>query len=112
MSNILHIEQSSFFEKLLENIVLEKGYIYTNVKDVFKAREVLELKDIDLIITSLYSNNGEVEEFLKFVNRKYDIPVFVVTSDHVDDNRKDIINLGINEYILKKDLEVEIKKYS
>jgi len=111
MSNILHIEQSSFFEKLLENIVLEKGYIYTNVKDVFKAREVLELKDIDLIITSLYSNNGEVEEFLKFVNRKYDIPVFVVTSDDVDDNRRDIINLGINEYILKKDLEVEIKKY-
>lgn len=111
MSNILHIEQSSFFEKLVEDIVLEKGYIYTNVKDVVKAKKVLERNNIDLIITSLYSNNGEVEEFLKFVNRKYDIPVFIVTSDDVDESRKDIINLGVNEYILKKDLEDEIKKY-
>ena len=111
MNNILHIEQSVFFETMVEEIVLEKGYKYINVKDVFKAKEVLEDKDIDLIITSLYSNNGEVEEFLKFVNRKYDIPVFIVTSDDIDDSRKNIINLGVNEYILKKDLEVEIRKY-
>lgn len=111
MNNILHIEQSSFFEKLVENIVLEKGYIYTNVKETFKAKKILENNNIDLIITSLYSDNGDIEEFIKFVNQKYDIPVFVVTSDSVDENRKDIINLGVNEYILKKDLEIEIKKY-
>lgn len=52
-----------------------------------------------------------MEDFLKFINKKYDIPVFVVTSDDVEDNIKSIINLGINEYIHKKDLEFELKKY-
>jgi len=111
MSNVLHVEQSSFFEKLLEDIVSEKGYRYINVKGFDEAKDVLFNNKIDLIITSLYAKGGQLEDFLKFINKKYDIPVFVVTSDDVDDNIKSIINLGINEYIHKKDLEFELKKY-
>lgn len=111
MCNIVHIEQSSFFSKLVERIVLEKGYRYINVKDFCEAKEVVESQNVSLIITSLYSKCGSIEDFIKEINKKLDIPIFVVTSDDMGDTRKELINLGISEYILKKDLEEEIKKY-
>lgn len=111
MRNILHIEQSSFFSTLVEKIVVEKGYRYINVSEFHEAKEILSNKSIDLLITSLYAKGGILEELIKYVNENYDIPVFIVTSDDLDDTRKDLINLGINEYILKKDLEDEVRKY-
>lgn len=111
MCNILHIEQSSFFSKLVEKNVEEKGHNYINVKDFHEAREVLGSQNICLIISSLYVKDGNIEDFVREVNNKFDIPIFVVTSEDMSDTRKDLINLGISEYILKKDLEDEIRKY-
>lgn len=111
MRNILHIEQSSFFSILIEKIVVEKGYRYINVSEFQEAKEILSKGNIDLLITSLYSKDGSLEELIEYVNETYDIPVFIVTSDDLDESRKDLINLGINEYILKKDLEDEVRKY-
>ena len=111
MRNILHIEQSSFFSTLVGKIVEEKGYRYINASEFQEAKEVLSKENIDLLITSLYAKGGVLEELIEYVNETYDIPVFIVTSDDLDENRKDLINLGINEYILKKDLEDEVRKY-
>lgn len=111
MYNILHIEQSNFFSKLLKKIVEEKGYTYINVKDFNEARTVLNSQNISLIISSIYAKGGNIEEFVEAVNKKLDIPILVVTSEDMDDQRKELINLGISEYIQKKDLEEEMKKY-
>ncbi|WP_300385051.1 response regulator [Clostridium sp.] len=111
MRNILHIEQSSFFSTLVEKIVVEKGYKYINVSEFKEAKEMLLKEKIDLLITSLYVKDGILEELIRYINDTYDIPVFVVTSDNLDESRKELINLGINEYILKKDLESEVRKY-
>ena len=53
MYNILHIEQSGFFSKLLEKIVKEKGHKYINVRDFNEARDVLNSQNVSLIISSL-----------------------------------------------------------
>lgn len=111
MRNILHIEQSSFFKTLVEKIVVEKGYRYINAKEFKEAKEILSKESIDLLITSLYGKEGILEELIQHVNNTYDIPVFVVTSNDLNEDRRDLINLGINEYILKKDLEDKIRKY-
>ncbi|MDI9216445.1 response regulator, partial [Clostridium tertium] len=111
MYNILHVEQSSFFSKLVEKIVKEKGHKYINVNGFNEAREVLNSQNVSLIISSLYANGGDIEEFVGVVNKRFDIPIFIVTSEDMDDKRKDLVNLGISEYILKKDLEEEIRNY-
>ncbi|GAB6167638.1 response regulator [Clostridium carnis] len=111
MYSVLHIEQSSFFSKLVKRIVEEKGYKYIQVETFNEANEVLSEENVDLIITALYSKDGVIEEFVKDINEKFNIPIFIVTSDNVDDKRKELINLGISEYILKNDLENEIKKH-
>lgn len=111
MCNILHIEQSSFFSKLVKKIIQEKGHNYINVKDFDEARGILNSQNVSLIISSLYAKGGNIEEFVEAVNERFDIPIFVVTSEDMDDKRKGLVNLGISEYILKKDLEEEIRKY-
>lgn len=111
MYNILHIEQSGFFSKLLEKIVKEKGHKYINVRDFNEARDVLNSQNVSLIISSLYANGGDIEEFVEAINKRFDIPIFVVTSEDMDDKRKDLVNIGISEYILKKDLEEEVRNY-
>lgn len=102
MYTVLHIEQSEFFLKIVESEVLEKGYEYISTENFNEANSILRENHIDLIITSLYAKGGKIEEFVKDVNSKYNIPIFVVTSNDIDEHSRKIINLGISEYILKK----------
>ncbi|ATD55465.1 response regulator [Clostridium chauvoei] len=111
MYTVLHIEQSEFFLKIVKSEVLGKGYQYISTESFNEASRILENDKIDLIITSFYAKGGKLEDFVKDVNSEYNIPIFVVTSNDVDESSRNIINLGISEYILKKDLQVEIKKH-
>ncbi|AYE35376.1 response regulator [Clostridium septicum] len=111
MYTVLHIEQSEFFLKIVESEVLEKGYEYISTENFNEANSILRENHIDLIITSLYAKGGKIEEFVKDVNSKYNIPIFVVTSNDIDEHSRKIINLGISEYILKKDMKEEIRKH-
>lgn len=111
MYTVLHVEQSEFFLKMARNIIEEKQYKYIATNDINEAITILENNKIDLVITSFYPTGGSVEELIKEVNSKYEAPIFVVTSNNIDANKKDLINLGVTEYILKNDFEEEIGKH-
>ncbi|MCY6959795.1 response regulator [Clostridium brassicae] len=113
MYTVLHIEQSDFFCKMIKNILKEKDYDYISTDSFSEAYQLLNEYKIDLIITSLYGKGDSIEDFIKNVNYTTDaeIPIFVVTSNNVDDQKKNLLNLGISDYILKDDLEKEITKH-
>lgn len=111
MYTVLHIEQSEFFLKMAKNIVEEKKYRYISTNRIKEANDILKNNEIDLVITCLYPNDGTVESFVKDINSKYEMPIFVVTGNSIDSKKKDLINLGVTEYILKNDFEDEISKH-
>lgn len=111
MYTVLHVEQSEFFLTIAKNIIEEKNYKYISTNDIKEASSILTNNKIDLIITGLYPQGGSIEAFIKEVNSKYEAPIFVVTSNNIDAKKKDLINLGVTEYILKNDFENEITKH-
>ncbi|SHI89244.1 Response regulator receiver domain-containing protein [Clostridium cavendishii DSM 21758] len=113
MYNILHVEQSDFFCKMVKKIISDKGYAYIQTDSFNDALHILETEDINLIITSLYAKGGNVEDFIKCVNYgdKKETPIFVVTSNTMDETKMNLIDLGISEYILKDEFEKEIESH-
>lgn len=113
MYTVLHIEQSEFFCKVIESVLKKKEYTYIPTDSYNEALRLLEEYDIDLIVTSLYGKGSTIEDFIKNINMYGfgEIPLFVVTSNTMDEKKKELINLGVSEYIIKEDLEQEFTNH-
>ncbi|WP_061320381.1 response regulator [Clostridium botulinum] len=113
MYTVLHIEQSDFFCKMVENILREKNYDYIATDSFNEAYNLINEYDIDLIITSLYGKGGDIEDFIKNIGYmdSNEIPIFIVTSDNDHEKKKNLLNLGVFDYLLKDDLKEEITKH-
>lgn len=90
MYTVLHIEQSDFFCKMVENILREKNYDYIATDSFNEAYNLIKEYDIDLIITSLYGKGGDIEDFIKNIGYmdSNEIPIFIVTSDNDHEKKK------------------------
>lgn len=115
MYNILHLEQSSFIKKIVNNMLTEKGFNYISVDT---AEEVYDLikkgqYDFSVIITSMLIPDDTIENFIKILNnsKAKDIPVFVITSNDIAEDKKRLLNLGVSDYITKENLMDELLKY-
>lgn len=111
MCTVLHLEQSEFFLKMARNLIEERNCIYISASNIKEASSILRNNKVDIVITSLYPEGGSVEEFVKEVNGRYEVPIFVVTSNNIDAEKKELVNLGVTEYILKSNFEDEIVKH-
>lgn len=115
MYKILHIEQSKFFSNIIKDIFMEKGFQYIFTDDFKEGLNILKNEKIDLVVTSFFAKSLSLEKFLielgldfKGANK---IPVFLVTSNEMKEELRDIINLGITEYIHKDTVEEEFEKH-
>lgn len=113
MYKVLHIEKSEFFRKMLRNILDKKGYFYVATDSFKEANEIIEREHISLIITSFIADDDSVEHFVSEVNsgKHSEIPIFLVTGNEMDKDKKRIMNLGITDYITKDSFLEEISKH-
>ncbi|MGL5084108.1 MAG: response regulator, partial [Clostridium sp.] len=111
MCTILHLEQSEFFLKMARNLIEERNCRYISASNIKEASSILRNNKVDIVITCLYPDGGNVEEFIKEVNGKYEVPIFVVTGNNIDSEKRELVNLGVTEYILKSNFEDEIVKH-
>lgn len=115
MYTILHLEQGEFIKKLVRNTLLENGLNCISVdtsEDFFKVLNNPNEK-IDLIITSLLITDDTIENFIRTINisSNKDIPVFVVTGNDIEENKKRVLNLGVSDYITKDCLADQLLKH-
>jgi len=102
---ILHIENSEFFIKIFRNIFAQKKIEYIAAKSIEEAKKVISNKDVDLLLSAMEIPNGNLKKFLEELTndiRYAQIPVFVITGDEKMDQRKEIFEFGIVDYILKR----------
>jgi CheY-like chemotaxis protein len=69
MLSILHVERSTFFQKIVKEIILHNGMNYYASTKVADAISVLDNMHIDLIITGLELEDGSGEELIEGLNR-------------------------------------------
>ncbi len=106
MDNVLHLERSSFFAKIVRKIVESQGFSYLHAKGAKEAYSILEKEDISLIISGTelddVSGSGFIEELAK--SKYSSVPVIVFTSKESLQLRERMFSLGIADYILKEDI--------
>lgn len=107
MRTILHIEKSEFFCSIVRNSLAAAGYDYLSTGSFSEAFKIMHEKKVDAIVTSFYANGGTIKDFIEDINFSSNkgMPIFVVTGDDIDETKRELINLGVTDYILKKDLE-------
>jgi two-component system cell cycle response regulator len=103
MYNILHIDNSSFFIRILNEAFTPKGYTCIEARDIDDAFDALHEHEIDLIITAMELRGGNGEFLITQLNNSIfkDIPVIIITSNDSLEERNKMFSLGVIDYIYK-----------
>jgi len=103
---ILHLEYSAFFRKIIHDMLVEAGFDPISTKSGKDLYKILATEDIDVIITGLELSDMTGEEMIKdFRESKFgDLPVVVITGSEMSEVRERLKGLFIDDFILKTQL--------
>lgn len=106
---ILHLEYSSFFSKIIKEMIEKMGYSVIQSKNGNDIYKILATEEINLIITSLELSDTSAKDILSELdNSKYDhIPVIIMTSNEIDNARQKLSGVNVDKFIKKQDLTFE-----
>ena len=112
MYTILHLEQSGKFKTLISEISAEIDAKYLNTGSPEEALEIIKNENISLILTALELEEGNSVDFIIALNESEyrNIPVVVFTVNDSLDDRKNMYDLGIVDFILKQSGKDYIKQ--
>lgn len=109
MLNILHVDRSEMFRKVMQEMVRRCGHSVRSVSCKAEALSALASESADLLVTALELDDGNAEELLRSLEAgpAKDIPVVVVTSTDSLEQRERFFALGVVDYMLKGDVSEE-----
>jgi DNA-binding response OmpR family regulator len=110
MSDILLIDDDLVIGAILERFLSAAGHEVEVVKLLGKGREVLEARDIDLILLDLNLPDGSGIEFLRVIRQEMRLstPVIVLSGMRQEDHIVRGLQLGADDYITKPFSPLEV----
>lgn len=107
MYSILHVDNSVFFKKILQQVTTESGATLVSVTSPSEAILTMQKKRFDLIITGIELKDMNGFDFIKFINKGSfkDIPKVVLTSNDSVEVRKKADALGVMD-VIQKDISL------
>lgn len=110
--NILHLEMSQFFSRIIGKVAVEAGYQYRNERSIKAGLTALGEWKYDLLITAHALEDGRAENLLQELAETSNrgMPVIVITADDSIENRERFFSLGVMDYFRKSDLIPEKMK--
>jgi two-component system chemotaxis sensor kinase CheA len=106
--NVLVVEDSLTTRELMKNIIKSAGYNVDDASDGVEALNKIADNDPDLIVTDIEMprmDGFEMTERIKKDPDLQDIPVIIVTSMFLDEDRKRGLEVGADAYIRKGDFD-------
>ena len=102
MSQIIHVDNSDFFRKLVKSFLSELGYQSEGFSRGGEAITAVEGGNATCVITGLALSDMGGEEFIKrlTVSAKT-VPIIVVTSENNEDLHQRLYTLGVKAVIQK-----------
>lgn len=103
MYEILHIDNSNFFRKLLKDIIVDENCMVHSASNKKEAFDILHSQKIDLIISGLSFDDDYEQQLLPEIKSSgyYDIPIAIFSADDNLNNRRKYIKYGITDFISK-----------
>jgi DNA-binding response OmpR family regulator len=110
MSDILLIDDDLVIGAILERFLSTAGHEVEVVRLLGKGREVLEARDIDLILLDLNLPDGSGIEFLRVIRQEMRLstPVIVLSGMRQEDHIVRGLQLGADDYITKPFSPLEV----
>lgn len=107
MSNrieILHLDNSEFFRKIMKSFLLEKGFGVKSTDNGDEALNLIKTKQCNVIIMGMTFADMDGISFIKTVLSLHsNIPVIVVSSNDAEDEKEKLLALGIKAYVMKSE---------
>jgi DNA-binding response OmpR family regulator len=100
---ILYAEDDVLMQKLIVYALVRLGYEVTTVDDGLEALEAIESEDFNLIILDLFmpkKSGFEVVEIIR-EQKKLQIPILIISRNHLEDAIQKAYTAGANDYIIK-----------
>ena len=116
---ILLVEDDEVLSRMYSQKLIAEGFNVINATNGKEALEKFNKELMDLIITDIMLPKMSGTEFLKEVRsttKGKDIPVFVWTNLALEEEKRQALGLGANEYLVKESLTLAevvklVKKY-
>jgi len=107
--NVLHLDRSHFFQKIVKQAGEMNSVNYMNSESIKKAWSILEKSNVDLILTAQELDDGSADDLIKKLEKSSfsEIPVIVITSNDNLGIREHFFNLGVVDFILKAEFTPE-----
>ncbi|MDQ7073511.1 MAG: response regulator [Gammaproteobacteria bacterium] len=106
--NILIIDNSAVFHKMLGDICSNHGMTPTFCETAMQALETIECKSFDFICIAMHledSNGIELARQIRDTPSHHYIPIILFTSDNAENIHKKALSAGITEVFLKQDID-------
>lgn len=99
--HILIVEDDVDINNLISKTLKKRGFKVTQAFSGSEASLCLSMKDFDMILLDLMLPGLSGEEVIKDVREKMDIPVIVISAKTSLDDKVNLLNLGVDDYITK-----------
>ena len=105
MKYVAIVDDDPRLRDLIRDELIDEGVVPVVCSDGEALLELLNKRQIDLILLDLMMPNMDGMTYLERLNeRSNNIPILIVTAFNEDSKRKNAIKLGACEFILKPDL--------
>ena len=103
MSKILVIEDDRVIGAILDRVLGHAGHTVQVVQRLTEGREILESRDVDLILLDLNLPDGSGLEFLRALRQEMhrETPVMVLSGMRQEDHIVRGLRLGADDYVTK-----------
>lgn len=107
MYSILHVDNSIFFKRILEEVAEDNQFKLYSETSPGKALKILEENKIDLVITGLELKEMNGMDFIRYMNKSdfRRIPKVILSSNDTVEIRKKADALGVMD-VLQKDISL------
>jgi two-component system cell cycle response regulator len=104
--NILHLETSRYFSRVIERVAQESGYQYRNETTIDSGLKALREWKFDLLIASQSLQDGPVDNLLAGIpnTNNRGLPVILVTGEGYKTDRSRFFCAGVMDYLPKCEL--------
>ena len=102
MESILIVDDEKNYTAVLSEVLEEEGYESFTANSAGKALEILQIEDVDLVVTDMKMPGMDGLELLDRIKHKWpDLPVIIMTAHGTVDKAVEAMQKGAYNFILK-----------
>lgn len=103
MAKLLFIDDDTFIRKIYSDRLEADGFDIVQAENGTQAKEILEKQKFDLMCVDYVMTDMTGAEFVKWLReeKKSDTPVVSLTALGQDENKQEMLDLGVKAYVVK-----------